>query len=98
MPEMNPGRKAKVEPQNPERESWPTHHLPVSELLAFVKAVLVEMTRSRDIMADDRGRPRAKLRSSGEDTRCSFCQLVIDMSAIGLPQNTVLYVASYKGD
>jgi hypothetical protein len=61
---MSRGRRAeRVKPANAESgpESWPTAHLSLSELRAFVRDVLIVMAENRDMTADDRGRPRARL-------------------------------------
>jgi len=56
------------------------------------------MAENREVMTDVRGRPIAKLEASGEDSRCSFCHLVLDMSGIGLPAATPLNVCSLEGE
>jgi hypothetical protein len=56
------------------------------------------MAENEEVMRDAGGKPIARLRASGEDSRCSFCHLVLDMSGIGLPQTTPLNACSREGD
>ena len=104
MPEMfpaRPGRRAdRQEPSSPEPGArlWPTDHWPLAELRVFIGDVLVAMAENRDVMRDSKGKPKAKLRASGEDSRCSYCHLVVDLSAIGLPVDSPLAVVSHDGD
>jgi hypothetical protein len=56
------------------------------------------MAANRDVMTDAGGKPRARLWEAGEDARRSFCLLLVDMSAIGMPTNTPLHVSSHEGD
>jgi hypothetical protein len=56
------------------------------------------MAANRDVMIDARGKPIAKLQALGEDSRCSFCHVVVDMSAIGMPINSPLNACSREGD
>src|SRR5689334_18765810 len=95
MPNLgaNPARTPSEGPN-----SWPTEHLRLAELRSFVREVLVAMAASRDIMTDARGKPLARLKAVGEDSRCSFLHLVVDGSAIGLPTNTPLNACSTDGD
>jgi hypothetical protein len=56
------------------------------------------MAKNRDVKTDVLGKPIARLRASGEDSRCSSCHLVLDLSGIGMPTNTPLNMCSREDD
>jgi hypothetical protein len=56
------------------------------------------MAENQDVMRDAGGKPIARLRASGEDSRLSFCHLILDMSGVSLPATTPLNACSHNGD
>lgn len=77
---------------------WPTRKLSVDELRSHVGAVLSEMVQNRDIKWDDEGEPIARLMGSGETSHASWCHFEVDISAIGMPMDSPLIIASHEGD
>ena len=77
---------------------WPIRKLSVDELRSYVGAVLAEMVQNRDIKWDDDGEPIARLKGSGETRDASWCHFEVDISAIGMPMDSPLIIASYEGD
>ena len=77
---------------------WPTEKLSLEVLGEFVKAVLIEMVGNRDVMWDSEGRPKAQALGCGETPACSWCHFEVDMSAIGMPLDSPLIIASFEGD
>src|SRR3954462_11654202 len=79
-------------------ERGPSRNLPLAELVSFTREVLAEMVNNRDVKWDAKGKPRAKVRGSGESVDCSWIHLVVDMSAIGMPLDSPLIVTAHAGD
>ena len=76
----------------------PSRGVSPGELVAFAREVLAEMANNRDVKCDRRGKPRASVRASGEAAGCTRVHLVVDMSAIGMPTDSPLVVATSAGD
>jgi hypothetical protein len=100
MPGATPDPGRKTQPREPlaEADLWPTHKLPLRELRAHVKAVLAAMVENRDVKWDERGRPIARAKGSGETAEYSWVHYEVDLSAIGMPTNSPLIVCSHAGD
>ncbi len=71
-------------------EKGPSRNVPLAELVSFTQEVLAEMVNNRDVKWDAKGKPRAKVRASGESADGSWIHLVVDMSAIGMPLDSPL--------
>ena len=98
MPTPVPNPKNDPAPSLNGESLWPTRKLPVDELRSYVGAVLSEMVQNRDIKWDDEGEPIARLMGSGETANASWCHFEVDISAIGMPMDSPLIIASYEGD
>src|SRR4051812_39977471 len=77
---------------------WPTAHLPLADLRSFVGDVIQAMAKKSCVMTDVSGTPHATLVACGEDSRCLFRHVSIDLSPVGLPTNSPLNPCSSDGD